>query len=115
MAIETPNWLDEMKTPSIKSLQQAKQDIGAYIPDANDLEKQNAVWVDLLGQAEISEVDELLLGKFEEFFSKYRAIVQRMDDQRRATRTLIQLGKSLKAMDADIRQLITDESLPYTI
>ncbi len=115
MAIETQNWLDEMKTPSIKTLQQAKQDIGAYIPNANDLEKQNAVWTDLIGQAEISESEEMLLGKFEDFFSKYRAIVQRQDDQRRATRALISLGKSLKAMDADIRQLITDESLPYTV
>lgn len=110
---ETQALIDEMNTPSVKTLQQASADLKAYVPDANQLQAQFVVWADLAQMAEISEPEEALTQKMYELQSKYRAEMVELEMVRDRFRTIIQLGKEIKREETEFKLLAA--TFGYTV
>lgn len=110
---ETQALIDEMNTPTQKTLAQANADMKAYVPDANALQAQFVIWSDQAQLAEISEPEEALTQKMYELQSKYRAALVELEGIRDRFRHVVQLGRSIKAEENEFKALAA--TFGYTV
>lgn len=110
---ETQNLINEMNTPSQKSLGQASADLKAYVPDANLLQAQFVIWSDLAQLSEIAEPEPALTQKMYELQSKYRAALVALEMMRDQFRSVIQLGREIKAEENEFKALAA--TFGYTV
>lgn len=115
MATETQNYLDEFKTPSIKTPASANTSIKNFAPEVGAMTQQIALFSSLSVGAEVSEADLGLAS----LLSNQRALLNTLADR---LRLLADYNATVRAQwrecadkDAEIRQYITDNTLGYTI
>lgn len=115
MATETQAYLDEFKTPSIKTPAAANVAIKAFAPNVGEMAQQIALFSSLALEAEIAEPDDDL----NQMIGSLRATMGNLTDRLRLLNdynaTVRSLWKTAAEMDADIRQYIIDEALGYTV
>lgn len=100
---ETQDLINEINTPTQKTLAQANADMKAYVPNANALQAQFVIWSDQAQLAEISEPELELTQKMYEMQSKYRAALVELEGIRDRFRTVVQLGRSLKLLEDEFK------------
>lgn len=114
MAQQTQDYLDEAKTPSIKTLAQANADILTFAPNVGAMRRQIALWRDELNDAILAESDLGLVEKLREAQQRLDVMEDGITNIVQGKQALIEFGKLFNVTDAEIRQYIIDEALGYT-
>jgi hypothetical protein len=114
MAVETQTYLDETKTPSLKTLVQARNELKAYVPDVGIFQEQLTKWARMAEEALITETEEGMKEFMLNQLAFQHDLVERINQLRVIQRRMIDVGTELNQLDADMRQHIIDEGLGYT-
>ncbi len=103
--METQNYLDEVKSPTVIAPGAVRNAFKALIQPLGDASQQVAKWAKLLRDSEMSEPDEVLLGKYEETFQKFGALVRELGKVEAASRDVTRSYKDFLALDAEMRAI----------
>ena len=110
---ETQTYLDEVKTPTVILPGAVNSAFKALIAPVGDASQQVAKWAKLLRDSEMSEPDEVLLGKYEQTFQKCGALVRELGQVENASRDVTRSYKDFLALDAEMRTIAA--GLGYTV
>lgn len=110
---ETQTYLDEVKTPSVIIPSAVNTAFKALIQPVGDASQQIAKWAALLRDSEMSEPDAVLLGKYEEVFQKFGALVRELGQVEAASRNVTSSYKDFLRLDSEMRVIAA--GLGYTV
>jgi hypothetical protein len=110
---ETQAYLAEAKIPSVVATVAVRGATKLYATTVGDMERQAALFAQLLQSAEIAEPDDALRGRFEEGFQKLGALVRQANEIERQMREVVRTYREFKDWDTRLRELAG--SLGYTV
>jgi len=116
MPAETQTFLNEMKTPTGKSLTDGRNALKIFIPEIGQLQEQLARWSRLAEIAMITETENGNTEFIRQILSGCQDLTERINQMRGMQRRIIDVGKLIKQKDQDMRDWITstDPEEPYT-
>ena len=115
MAVETQTYLDETKTPSLKTLIQARDDVKTYVPEIGEFQQQLTVWTAMAEEALITETEEGIKEYLKQGLEFCSDLLQRINSARLIQRRMIDVGIELNRVDTELREHIVNEGLGYTV
>lgn len=110
---ETQAYLDEAKSPSLQTLGDMRAALKAFATEYSKFERQVAYLSQRLKDAEITEPDPEVVGKFEIGFQKLGAMRRQISEAERYLRGLYHSGKEFREWDQDLRVICEEKG--YTV
>ncbi len=110
---ETQVYLDEVKIPTVIAPALVNNAFKALVQPVGDASQQVAKWAKLLRDSELAEPDAVLLGKYEQTFQKFGALVRELGQVEAASRDVTRSYRDFLALDAEMRTIAT--GLGYTV